>query len=272
MGRIPTPRLRCMPKPCDGASMASGKSLLQNGHGSMLSAENHKSLKPFLCGRDERGKVAHMKFVKMLRDESGQAMIVSLLTMTVLLGVVGFAADVGTLLRAKRNLQIAADSAAVAGAAEINYADMTSAGQAAAAQNGVVIGTSGGAVTINTPPTEGAYTGQAGYVEAIVSQDQPTFFMNIFKIASQTVTARAVATTSVSTGCVYVLSPNGSPALELQGSSTLTAPNCGVIVDSMIPMRCTLPAQRRALQLDRWGLLVGMVDRQGTVPRHRSQE
>ncbi|MGB8477541.1 MAG: pilus assembly protein TadG-related protein [Acidobacteriaceae bacterium] len=173
-----------------------------------------------------------MKFARKLKDESGQAMILTLLSMTVLLGVVGFAADVGTLLRAKRNLQIAADSAAIAGAAELNYSDMTSAGQAAAAQNGVIVGTNGGTVAINTPPSYGAYAGQVGYVEAIVSQSQPTFFMNIFNIASQTITARAVATTSASNGCVYVLSPNGSPALELKGSSTLTALNCSVIVDS----------------------------------------
>ena len=56
-------------------------------------------------------------------------MILTLLCMTCLLGFVAFAADVGTLLHAKRNLQIAADSAAIAGAAELNYGDMTAAGR-----------------------------------------------------------------------------------------------------------------------------------------------
>jgi Flp pilus assembly protein TadG len=174
-----------------------------------------------------------MKFMKMAKDESGQAMILTLLSMTVLLGMVGFAADVGTLLRAKRNLQIAADSAAVSGAAELNYGDMTAAAQAAAAQNGVIIGTNGGAVTVNTPPSYGAYAGQSGYVEAIVSQDQPTFFMKIFKIASQKVTARAVAWNGGSSnGCVYVCNPTASGAMSLQGSFDVSAPKCGVIVDS----------------------------------------
>src|ERR1035437_182689 len=133
-----------------------------------------------------------MKFVRKIKDESGQAMILTLLCMTCLLGFVGFAVDIGTLLRAKRNLQIAADSAAIAGAAELNYGNMTAAAQAAAAQNGVTIGTNGGTVTVNTPPTYGAYAGKTGgYVEAIVSQNQPTFFMKMFKIASQKVTARA---------------------------------------------------------------------------------
>lgn len=160
-------------------------------------------------------------------------MILTLLCMTCLLGFVAFAADIGTLLHAKRNLQIAADSAAIAGAAELNYGDMTTAGQAAAAQNGVIIGTNGGAVAVNSPPTEGAYVGQAGYVEAIVSQNQPTFFMKMFNIGSQTVAARAVAWNGGSSnGCVYILNPTASDAMQLQGSFDVSAPKCGVVVDS----------------------------------------
>lgn len=174
-----------------------------------------------------------MKFARKIQDESGQAMILTLLCMTCLLGFVGFAADIGTLLRAKRNLQIAADSAAIAGAAELNYGDMTAAAEAAAAQNGVTIGTNGGTVTVNTPPSYGAYAGQSGYVEAIVSQVQPTFFMNIFHIASQNVTARAVAWNGGSSNaCVYVCNPTAADAMELQGSFNVSAPKCGVIVDS----------------------------------------
>lgn len=174
-----------------------------------------------------------MKFARKLKDESGQAMILTLLCMTCLLGFVALAADVGTLLHAKRNLQIAADGAAIAGAAELNYGDMTAAGQAAAAQNGVIIGTNGGAVAVNTPPTAGAYAGLGGYVEAIVSQTQPTFFMKVFHIGSQTVAARAVAWNGGSSnGCVYVCNPTQSGAMTLQGSFDVSAPKCGIIVDS----------------------------------------
>ncbi|MES2222293.1 MAG: pilus assembly protein TadG-related protein [Acidobacteriota bacterium] len=174
-----------------------------------------------------------MKFVKKLKDESGQAMILTLLCMTCLLGFVGFAADIGTLLRAKRNLQIAADSAAIAGAAELNYGNMTAAAQAAAGQNGVTIGTNGGAVVVNTPPTYGAYAGLPGYVEAIVTQTQPTFFMRIFNFTSQNVTARAVAWNGGSSnGCVYVCDKQAAGAMTLQGSFDVTAPKCGIIVDS----------------------------------------
>jgi Flp pilus assembly protein TadG len=199
-----------------------------------------------------------MQFARKLKDESGQAMIVTLLSMTVLLGFVGFAADIGTLLRAKRNVQIAADSAAIAGAAELNYGDMTTAANAAASQNGVVIGTEGGAVTVNTPPLYGAYAGQAGYVEAIVSQDQPTSFMHVFNIVSQTVSARAVATTSTGNGCVYVLNPTNSGTMVVQGAFVVSSPGCGVVVDSSDPA---------ALQITGGGSLtagsVGVVENSG---------
>lgn len=173
-----------------------------------------------------------MKRLKVLRDESGQAMIFSLLAMTVLFGFIGFAVDVGVLLHSKRTMQTAADSAAIAAALEYNYADMTTAAQDAAAQNGVTIGANGGAVTVNTPPQYGSYAGQAGYVEAIVSQNQPTGFMGmISRLTSMTVTARAVATNGASKGCIYTLGPSGTD-ISITGNANIQVPNCGVVDNS----------------------------------------
>lgn len=177
-----------------------------------------------------------MRKLDRLRDESGQAVIFTLLCMTVLLGFVAFAVDVGMLFRAKRNMQIAADSAAIAGAAELNYGDVTAAAQQAAMQNGVANGTNGGVVAINNPPLYGAFVGNPGYVEAIVSQSQPTFFMKIFNWNAMMVSARAVAYNgAVANDCIYVLSPSASDAMDLQGSFDVSAPGCGVVVDSNSP-------------------------------------
>jgi hypothetical protein len=94
----------------------------------------------------------------------------------------------------------------------------------------------GGTVTVNSPPLAGAYQGQTGYVEAVVSQDQPTFFMKVFHIASQTVAARAVATNGGSAnGCVYVLNTTADNSMDLQGSFDVSAPKCGVLVNSNSP-------------------------------------
>ena len=176
-----------------------------------------------------------------LRDENGQALIITVLCMTCLLGFTALATDVGVMLREKRLAQTAADAAAIAGALEINYSSSTisNAGLAAAGQNGFTAASSGvttakgTTVTINYPPASGPHAGVANYVEAIATQKQPTIFMNLFGIGSMNVSARAVAENGgSSTGCVYVLSSNASPAMTLQGSFKVTAPNCGIVVDS----------------------------------------
>lgn len=169
--------------------------------------------------------------MKILKDESGQAMLLTLLCMTCLLGFVGFAADVGVMLNAKRQMQTAADSAAIAAALEQNYSDMKTSANAAAAMNGVTVGVSGGAVTINTPPLSGAYVAQKGYVEAIVSKSQPTFFMKMFNFASMTVSARAVATLSTTDSCVWTLGTSGAD-FQITGNSNISVPNCKILDDS----------------------------------------
>ena len=55
----------------------------------------------------------------LIKNDDGQALIITLLTLTILLGFVGLATDVGTLFYTKRQLQTAADSAALA-ASEAN--------------------------------------------------------------------------------------------------------------------------------------------------------
>jgi len=184
--------------------------------------------------------------MKRFADESGQTLITSALAMTCLLGFVALATDVGIMMRQKRMAQTAADAAAIAGASELKYlgssatAAIQAAGLAAAGQNGFPATTSGTTtsggvtVTINVPPQLGVHANASGYVEAIVSIQQPTIFMGIFGFANMTPSARAVATTGggAANGCVYVLNPTASDAMDLQGSFTVSAPNCGIIVDS----------------------------------------
>lgn len=173
----------------------------------------------------------------LLRDESGQTLIFVALSMTLILGVVGMATDVGTLLHDKRNLQITADSAAIAGAVQENInpaaANVQAAGQRAATQNGITNGSNGAVVTINTPPASGPHAGAAGYVEAIVTQTEPVFFMKLFSFTSMNVGARAVAFNGAKNqGCMLALNPTASDTIHLQGSFDVSAPGCAVIDDS----------------------------------------
>jgi hypothetical protein len=176
--------------------------------------------------------------MKRLKDESGQALIITALCMTCLFGFAALATDVGLMLRENRLLQIAADSAAIAGALELNYssASVTSAAKAASAQNGFTDGSGGVTVTVNPKPLYGPHAGLDGYVEVIISENKPTLFMNFFGKTSMSPTVRAVAQNGGSSfGCVYILSPTGSSSMHLEGSFTVSTPNCGVVVDSSDP-------------------------------------
>jgi Flp pilus assembly protein TadG len=170
--------------------------------------------------------------MKNLKDESGQALIISALCMTCLFGFVALAADVGIMLREKRFVQTAADSAAIAGASDLNYGNATTSAQAAAVQNGFTTTTSGATVTVNSPPLNGPHTGVAGYVEAIVSQVQPTLFMGFFGRSSLTVSARAVATNlATGTNCMFLLGPSGQD-INLTGAGGLSVSSCGIIANA----------------------------------------
>jgi Putative Flp pilus-assembly TadE/G-like len=192
-----------------------------------------------------------------LKDEEGQVLVLTVLCSTVLLGFMALAIDVGLLFRAKRNLQIAADSAATAAALDYQYncnvsttCSITTAtnaslvGVGAASNDGVKVG-GGTTVAVHCPVQNGPYTNSTcdGYFEAIASQPNPTLFLGLFnKNFSVAVGARAVAGTPyVSTGCVYIqdstgtLGPNNDSTMYLQGSFNLTAPKCGILINGTSP-------------------------------------
>ena len=171
------------------------------------------------------------KNTETLQDESGQTVILAAFCMTVLLGFLALAVDVGLLFHAKRTIQTAVDSGAIAGAGEINYGDVTIAAQADAARNGVVNGVLGAIVTVNHPSLHGPYAGNAAYVEVIASQPQPTYFMNAFGKSTVSVVGRAVATLAPTQNCIYTLNSMGSN-LSISGGAIVQTPGCGVIDDS----------------------------------------
>ncbi len=168
--------------------------------------------------------------MKRLGSDEGQVSVFTILCMTCLLGCIALATDVGIFFHVKREMQIAADSAAIAGAAEESYGDTTAGARTDAAMNGFTNGSKGVSVTVNNPPKSGSYTGCATCVEVIVSQSQPTLFMSFFR-GSMPVTARAVADNSSTSGCVYTLGTTGAD-ISLTGNVTLSISTCGIIDDS----------------------------------------
>lgn len=176
--------------------------------------------------------------MKILNSESGQVMVTGVLCIGLLMGFTAMAIDVGLLYRAKRIMQIAADAGAVDGAAELPIGDWSAAGQAGAALNGFSNGVNGATVTVNNPPLSGAYAGNSSYVEVIVSEAGPVFFMKALGFRALNVSARAVATDVPSPTCIYTLSSasagsSDSPpgGIYVTGSADLNLPSCGILDD-----------------------------------------
>ncbi|HYM13465.1 MAG TPA: pilus assembly protein TadG-related protein, partial [Bryobacterales bacterium] len=153
----------------------------------------------------------------------------------ILLGFMGLSLDIGYIYHVKRRMQTAADAGALGGAKELwrsNNTLVTSGAKNDASLNGFTDGTNAVTVTVNNPPASGPYAGNTNFVEVIIAQDVPTYFMRIINQNSAPVRARAVSgLVAAAQGCVMALDPTVKGALTVQGTATLTA-GCGVQVNS----------------------------------------
>src|SRR5271168_3130400 len=136
---------------------------------------------------------------------SGQVMVLVCVSIVALMGMVAVVADFSFMQHQRNMMQTAADSAAMAGAEELNYGDLVAAGKADAATNGFTDGQSSVTVAINNPPSTGPNVGNSAYVEAIVTKPEPTYFLRVIGISSMTVSTRAVASNGAGPNCIYAL-------------------------------------------------------------------
>jgi hypothetical protein len=196
---------------------------------------------------------------------------VAVLAAICLIAIMGFAAlslDAALLFQERRNAQAAADSSALAAAANLFANWRTNQGKdsagaaanealAAAAANGFTTTTTtatttatgtttvadgvNSTVTVNIPPLSGDHVGQVGYVEVIILQFQQRAFSAIWGNDLLTVKARAVArgTWFPFNAGILVLDPTSSGSLSSNGGSSVTT-NAKVIVDSNSPSATTV--------------------------------
>ncbi len=178
-------------------------------------------------------KHMHKASRKARRGRRGQIITVAALFFPILLAFMGLSLDAGLLFHTKRRMQAAADAGAMGGARELwrgNNALVTSAAKNDTGLNS--FNDKNATITVNNPPASGPHAGDAGFVEVIISQPVPTYFMRIINQQSETVKARAVAgIVTAADGCVLALDPSMRGALTVQGTSILNA-DCGVMVDS----------------------------------------
>jgi hypothetical protein len=162
---------------------------------------------------------------------SGQVMVLICVALVALVGMIAVVADFSFLQHQRNMMQTAADSAAMAGAEELNYGDQVVAGKADAASNGYSNGQNGVTVAINNPPSTGPNASNAAYVEAIVTMPEPTYFLRVLGVSSINVSARAVGYKGGGPNCIYVMDPSASSAMSASGSAVIQS-NCGLLVDS----------------------------------------
>ncbi|HVB34685.1 MAG TPA: pilus assembly protein TadG-related protein [Patescibacteria group bacterium] len=188
------------------------------------------------------------------KNDAGQALPLVAAALVALLAVMGLSIDMGVMRYDKRLQQTAADAAAIAGAQNLSSGAVTARAQDASSLNGYADNSTtttctkdAGAVgcikvTVNNPPTSGPHLGNSKYVEVLVADSQPTYFMKILGVDSETVVARAVATNVGSSfgdggggGCIVT---TGTPTEKLtannsgfgtSGSVILNAPTCGIL-------------------------------------------
>ncbi|MBS0520182.1 MAG: Tad domain-containing protein [Proteobacteria bacterium] len=188
----------------------------------------------------------------MVKDDGGSiAMLVA--AVPVVAGLVAVGAETGNFYRMKRQMQNAADDAALSGSIDrINGLTTSTIATDAlyeAKRNGFIGGQDNVTVTVNAPPKSGNFINTTGAVEVIIQKSSQSYLfgavLNAFlgkANSTFTVTARSVAaqsasttttttTTSSSRGCLVALTPLAEEAVSFSSFNNMTA-DCSLVANS----------------------------------------
>jgi Putative Flp pilus-assembly TadE/G-like len=176
---------------------------------------------------------------------AGVVAVLIAVCLVVILGMAAISLDGGSLLAERQRAQAAADSAALAAAADLftNYwsnlgADPRGTAAASAMSTAAADGYPNDGtqtkVTVNIPPKSGDYVGQLSYAEVIVQYNFQRGFSNIFARGTIPVRGRAVARGSPTAfmAGILVLDPTLKGALSSQGGGQVSVVNAAIIDDS----------------------------------------
>ncbi len=182
-------------------------------------------------------------------DYSGNAIIPTALALPVLIGFIGLAVDVSSWEMSQRKQQGAVDQAAFSAAtAAVKGATVQQAtieAQGVLARLGFTGGSDSVTITVNNPPSSGAYTGNTSAWEVRVSKPTSKYFSGIFMSGSApTLLTRAVALKGVASvpgsttnnpgnGCILSLAPTGADATYVSNNALITnTTGCTVYTNS----------------------------------------
>ena len=161
----------------------------------------------------------------------GVAAVVAILS-PVLIGGMGLGGEVGYWYLTARKLQNAADVAAHGTALRANQggdqASLQSLADFIVGQSDVNMTQT--SVSLNSPPTQGAYIEDGNAIEITVTQTVPRLFSAIYDDTPLQLSARAVATAlSGGEGCVLALSADAQGAITIAGSANINLIQCDFI-------------------------------------------
>ena len=177
------------------------------------------------------------------RDQRGIIVVMFALMLPIIIGFIGLGVEVSYWFSSKRDLQAAADAAAIASAyelAEDRSSYMGTVASREAGSNGWE--SASGTITIRnfyynaTYPASGSYTADKAAVEIELTQEESLMFAGYFLSGNVTINARAVglSVAGSSEACILALgSSNQSNALWVSGASTnVTMTGCTAATNS----------------------------------------
>jgi Flp pilus assembly protein TadG len=181
---------------------------------------------------------------KLLKDRRGNALAIACAAMPLVVGAAGLATDTIQWTLWKRQLQRAADSAAVAGVYDRENASGSTSNTPAAVCRDLAVNLHTWMALQGTTPctgTVGSYsslsypadtTYQSNQVTVTLKIQQTLPFSSLFLSAAPLITASATAA-GISTGHPCALALNGSgTAMDYSGNATVNAPTCILYSDS----------------------------------------
>lgn len=196
---------------------------------------------------------ARSKARSLGRDEAG-TIVMYAVAVPVFAGVVAVGAETGNFYRVKRQMQNAADAAALSASID-SVAGKSSAAIATdalyqAQRNGFTNGVDNVTVTVNSPPLSGPNVSTPGAVEVVIRKSSQSFVFgnalnaflgqssNPFNLTARSVAARSsytksgetttTTTTYTSEGCIVALTPNAEQGISFTSFNNLTS-DCSIM-------------------------------------------
>jgi Flp pilus assembly protein TadG len=165
---------------------------------------------------------------KLFRDRRGNALVIAGAAMPLVIGSAGLATDTVEWALWKRQLQRAADSAAMAGVYAIVDGKTASTG----ATNDLLTNDHTGITRASTTVTTPNVTGFTNAVTVALQLQQALPFSSLFMSSPPTINATATAAVSrEGSYCVIALNNTTSPSILINGNITVTL-GCGMISNS----------------------------------------